>query len=397
MRNNYLSGTLLSITLLLSGCNYPNYQLINQEQDNKNSLSTKTFIQSSVSNIFSEYDTNKNNFIELSELSGASESFKKMDKNNDGKLTIAEVQPPAERIDQISGMINKFYEDLYQKVNSENDKTSAQNTSEVLETFKETDEWNKAINEISTFSNGKKVINHEQFSSAMNNFFLNLSKKPEISTSSIWSRIKDIFKKGENIPAVNSKPPVILVQGYAEPSWYFMYGIYRNLKKSGRQVFPVNLFPNIGDIREQAKIVANKIEQVKKEQNISKIDYVAHSMGGLIGRYYIQDMGGSDSIDHFVSIATPHYGTYLAWLGIGEAAKQMKPGSDFLAELNRENPIRKGIKYTSIWTKTDEIVLPSSNSVLQGSTVMPNVNFVGHLLILWAPRTYTQITEALDN
>jgi triacylglycerol lipase len=119
-------------------------------------------------------------------------------------------------------------------------------------------------------------------------------------------------------------------------------------------------------------------------------------MGGLIGRYYIQDLNGANNIDHYVSIATPHYGTYLSWLGIGEGAKQMRPGSDFLTKLNSGNPIRANIKYTSIWTKTDEIVIPSSNSVLLGSTVMPDIGFVGHLLILWAPKTYTQIREALD-
>ena len=75
----------------------------------------------------------------------------------------------------------------------------------------------------------------------------------------------------------------------------------------------------------------------------------------------------------------------------------MRPGSDFLKDLNNGNPIRGTIKYTSIWTKTDEIVVPPKSSLLEGSKEMPAINFVGHLLILWAPKTYQEIKEALDN
>ncbi|RYG07017.1 MAG: alpha/beta hydrolase [Chitinophagaceae bacterium] len=185
----------------------------------------------------------------------------------------------------------------------------------------------------------------------MNNLFLELNKK--------YANYKN--------PTVNrnNKLPVVIVQGYAEPSWYFMYGIYRDLRKNDWQaLYPVNLFPNITDIKEQAKIVARKIDEAKKEQKVNKVNYVAHSMGGLIGRYYIQEMRGANNIDHYVSISTPHYGTHVSWLGLGEAAKQMRPGSEFLTKLNANYPIYGSVKYTSIWTKTDEIVIPAENAVL---------------------------------
>jgi pimeloyl-ACP methyl ester carboxylesterase len=74
-----------------------------------------------------------------------------------------------------------------------------------------------------------------------------------------------------------------------------------------------------------------KIEQAKKEQGVSRVDYIAHSMGGLIGRYYTQNLKGANSIEHLGNNFNPSlWNIRLLGLGIGDAAKQMRPGSDFL-------------------------------------------------------------------
>src|SRR5690606_19193206 len=201
-----------------------------------------------------------------------------------------------------------------------------------------------------------------------------------------------------NVARLSTKLPVVLVPGYAEPSWYFLYGIYNTLKKSGwNSIYPINLFPNITDITEQAKIVAARIEKAKREQQVNRVDYVAHSMGGLIGRYYIQDLRGAASINNYISVATPHYGTYASWLGVGEAAVQMRPGSSFVSKLNTGNPLVPNVKYTSIWTKTDELVIPQKSAMLQGSRIMEPVKYTGHFLILWSPQSYKQIKDTLAN
>jgi triacylglycerol lipase len=175
-----------------------------------------------------------------------------------------------------------------------------------------------------------------------------------------------------------------------------MYGIYKDLRKNGwTNIYPINLFPNINDIREQARIIAKKVEQIKNEQKVSKIDYVAHSMGGLIGRYYIQELNGYKNINNYISIATPHYGTYTAFAGLGEAAKQMRPGSEFLNKLNSGEIIKPGVNYTSIWTKLDEIVIPAESALLQGSNMKTDIKYVGHFFILWSDETYKQIRETL--
>lgn len=356
----------------------------NVESTNE-ATSIEAFIIASNRRIFNEYDKNKNAMIEKTELPDAPKAFEEMDKDKNKKLSFTEVTPSPERVKQMSGWIFNFYKGLAKSVDIDGDKTITAKelgTSKELEIFNDLNYWERNYEALNRSKS--KGINYSQFNVFMNNLFLELNKK--------YANYKN--------PTVNrnNKLPVVIVQGYAEPSWYFMYGIYRDLRKNDWQaLYPVNLFPNITDIKEQAKIVARKIDEAKKEQRVNKVNYVAHSMGGLIGRYYIQEMRGANNIDHYVSISTPHYGTHVSWLGLGEAAKQMRPGSEFLTKLNANYPIYGSVKYTSIWTKTDEIVIPAENAVLVGGRTMPDVKNVGHLLILWSEETYKQVKEALND
>ncbi len=355
-------------------------------ESNNETSSIEAFVMASYRRVFNEYDKNKSAMIEPSELSEAPKAFADMDKDKNKKLSFNEVMPTNDRVKQMSSWIFNFYKGLAKEADIDGDKlisAKEMGSSKDLEVFNDLNYWDRnytALNKNST----SKGINYNQFNIFMNNLFLELNKK--------YTNYKNPTSPR------NNKLPVVIVQGYSEPSWFFMYGIYRDLRKNNWDaLYPVNLFPNINDIKEQAKIVAKKIDQAKKEQRVNKVDYVAHSMGGLIGRYYIQEMKGANNIDHYVSISTPHYGTYVAWLGIGEAAKQMRPGSDFLSKLNDNNPIYGSIKYTSIWTKTDEIVIPAENALLRNSRIMPEVKNVGHLLILWSDETYKQVKEALSD
>jgi pimeloyl-ACP methyl ester carboxylesterase len=345
----------------------------------------ESFIISTQRRVFNEYDTNRSGTIELSELPEAPVSFAQMDKDKNKRLTFNEVMPLPERVKQMTGWITNFYKGLFKLADTDaNNKLSNTELADCdeLAPFKDLGFWKYSVKGISIKSTNK-YINQQQFNVMMNNLFLNLHKK--------YTNYKNTA-----FATTNGKLPVMLVQGYAEPSWYFMYGIYNNLKDNGWEaIYPVNLFPNITDIKEQAAIIASKIEQVKKEQGVNKVDYVSHSMGGLIGRYYIQNLDGGKSVQNFVSIATPHYGTNIAFLGIGEGAKQMRPGSEFMTKLNSGNYMYPGIKYTSIWTKTDEIIVPAESALLRGSILMPDIKYTGHLLVMWAPDTYKQIRDTL--
>lgn len=66
-----------------------------------------------------------------------------------------------------------------------------------------------------------------------------------------------------------------------------------------------------------ADFLEAKIMAVKNQTKVSKVDLVAHSMGGLIARSYIERANGeSDNVDQLVTLGTPHHGApqaYLYW------------------------------------------------------------------------------------
>lgn len=199
--------------------------------------------------------------------------------------------------------------------------------------------------------------------------------------------------QGEPIRATG-KTPVLLVQGWGEPSWSLMYGIYRHLKEAGYPVTGINLFPNATDIDKQAQKVKALSLAILQETGAKRITLVGHSMGGLISRSFLQKFGGDQWIDQIVTVASPHYGTYAAYVAPGQGARQMEPGSSYLKELNRKIQWPP-VKIHCIWSPHDEFVVPQKHAQLKGTHVFPGVPYTGHGSILFSQRTYRQISQVL--
>jgi len=84
----------------------------------------------------------------------------------------------------------------------------------------------------------------------------------------------------------------------------------------------VDLFPFPYNWRESnvetAVLLKQKIDEVKNICSCDKVDLVAHSMGGLVARQYIQSDAYEDDVDQLIFLGTPHLGApkaYLMWEG----------------------------------------------------------------------------------
>ena len=164
------------------------------------------------------------------------------------------------------------------------------------------------------------------------------------------------------LPADPSLRPVILVHGIHSDGGC-MRRLEKHLRSQGRLVFAPSLRPATGSasIEELAVQLASFAAQ-----NVpgGKFDLVAFSMGGLVSRYYMQRLGGLKRVEHFVTMATPHQGTKMAWLHPGQGAMQMRPRSRFLQDLDRDADVLRTIKFTSFYTPLDAIVIPARSSVV---------------------------------
>jgi triacylglycerol esterase/lipase EstA (alpha/beta hydrolase family) len=117
-------------------------------------------------------------------------------------------------------------------------------------------------------------------------------------------------------------------------------------------------------------------------------------MGGLVARAWLARHGAA-RVARVVTIASPHNGTALAGLGLGENARQMRRGSAFLRSLAAaEGEAGPGCPFTSIYTVNDTLVAPQDTSRLPWAT---NVELAGwgHVGILNARETWDLVAAEL--
>lgn len=133
----------------------------------------------------------------------------------------------------------------------------------------------------------------------------------------------------------------------------------KKFKASGYDVITAYVPSNgFGDIQDSACQVAVALQEVRPFYD--KVVICGHSMGGLVGRVVVQHLGFTD-IDAYVSLGTPHNGTYAAYLAPwSESAKQMQPGSLFLNSLNAEP--WPDIPALALQAQFEAIVLPQHNA-----------------------------------
>jgi triacylglycerol lipase len=123
-----------------------------------------------------------------------------------------------------------------------------------------------------------------------------------------------------------------------------------------------------------------------------KIHIVAHSMGGLISRQYLQNLGGYQRCQSLTTLACPHHGTLAAWCYPGKGAWQMRPGSAFLTGLQATEDRLHGIVLRSYCTPMDLIIIPYTSSrwsIAENQTVYAPA----HPLVLFTPRVVRNILQ----
>jgi len=163
-------------------------------------------------------------------------------------------------------------------------------------------------------------------------------------------------------PASIPTTRVVMVHGIFQAEWRCFGFLRRDLEARGVECLVPSLNP--ADGRKGLAVLA---QQLKREIDVrfgadERIVLVGFSMGGLVSRYYLQELGGAKRCDAFFTISTPHHGTAMAHLCYGEGAKQMRRGSPWLARLeSTENRLGK-LPIVSYRTPADLIIIPSLSS-----------------------------------
>lgn len=123
-----------------------------------------------------------------------------------------------------------------------------------------------------------------------------------------------------------------------------------------------------------------------------RIDLIAHSLGGLIARFYLQQLGGDRRVDRLITLATPHQGTHASAYVPAALVRQLGPDSPFLAHLNGLPP--PAVEALSIVAANDIIVLPPRSAAAPFGRV-ETIAGVGHNGVLLSPTVFRWVREAL--
>lgn len=157
--------------------------------------------------------------------------------------------------------------------------------------------------------------------------------------------------------------PVLLVHGIWDTGKIFT-SLSAYLTQLGWSVYDLDLIPNNGDapLEQLAQQVADYVDN--KFAPDQAIDLIGYSMGGIISRYYLQRIGGLERVKRFVTLSSPHRGTWVAYGSDRPGCRQMRPDSSFLRCLNQDMAMLNRINFTSIWTPLDTMIVPASSSQL---------------------------------
>jgi triacylglycerol lipase len=236
-------------------------------------------------------------------------------------------------------------------------------------------------------------------------------------------------------PSAAHPEPVVLVHGLAgnkNTNWQTFAPLLAN---NGYCVFaltygvtpgatlPLNQLGGFSTMESSAHELAAFVNRVLSATHAKKVDILGHSEGTVVPDYYAKFLGGAAKIAKYVSLAPIWHGTNPAGLAtLNQLAgiygltpvvnglfspyfasgPELLAGSDFNATLRSGGtPAVKGITYTNIVTKYDELVVPYSSGIQAGMrniTVQDQcgLDFSDHLQIAADPIAAADVLNALD-
>lgn len=204
------------------------------------------------------------------------------------------------------------------------------------------------------------------------------------------------------LPDHSQKRPILLIHGIFHNHSAF-YGLKKRLKRLGwGQVYTMNLSTYRKGIVELSEEISQRVNIILNTTKTPKVDIIAHSLGGIIARYYIQFLGGAEKIRHCVTLGTPHRGTLLSAIGVGKSIKDLRYQRGIIKKLNSK-PLPKSVKFTSFWSPFDTLVLPPRNAKMKenfitlGQVQNIKITQAGHAGFLFSKEVCHKIANILDS
>lgn len=182
-------------------------------------------------------------------------------------------------------------------------------------------------------------------------------------------------------------PPVLLIPGVYE-TWQYLLPAARRLHAAGHPIHVVTaLRHNIIPVPAAAELAQRYLE----EKDLTGVIVVAHSKGGLIGKYLMAMDDVQHRVGRMVAIASPFSGSSLARYAPISSLRVFRPTDVTLTTLAGNLEINNRI--TSIYGEFDPMIPARSHLVGATNVELP---VVGHFRILADRRVLDALMRAVD-
>ncbi len=193
--------------------------------------------------------------------------------------------------------------------------------------------------------------------------------------------------------------PVVFVHGYLHNrSAWVKY--FRWLRREGySHLLAIDLRGKFNSIETYARQLSREIEELTRNCGAEKVDIVAHSMGGLVSRYYIQKLGGDKKVRKLVTLGTPHNGTKVAVFVVGKARKEMLPKSGFFKEIEIKDARSMGnSRLIVMYSDSDFMIIPTYLARVEVEGVEnTNVGLTSHIGFIYNRTVFEKVLSALSS
>lgn len=213
---------------------------------------------------------------------------------------------------------------------------------------------------------------------------------------------------------VAGKVPVILVPGILG-KWGFMKSLGDKISLKGHPVYIVpelgyniysiptsaktlraiivHVIPKRGHIPPKVAKGAQAVRNVIEKHNLRGAVLVAHSKGGLVGKYLLAHHNADHRVLGMVSVATPFSGSAMAKLIPHDSFRELHTDSEIIHDLERHRAVNG--KIISIIPEYDNHVWAAQGSFLEGAENI-EVAVSGHHRVLFSKKVLKAVLQSVE-
>ena len=188
--------------------------------------------------------------------------------------------------------------------------------------------------------------------------------------------------------------PIIVIHGYAMNRANFLPLAYR-LARAGLGPIVGFEYWSLGRTAAAARQLAWFVEQVQAATGSPQVDIIGHSMGGVVGRYYVTLLGGDGAVANLVTLGSPHAGTDVSEYGVGHPTRELLVGSKLVQRLAAAPP-PQDTRMLMIFSHADALVPAASQAAFDVPRAEKIIyDDLGHVALLGSRRVAQAIIKRL--